>query len=106
MPASLRKEFGVSWFQAGQPDLPWREVHALVVACLRDQSTALGAECAGFDYPASWPEIYTLQTLVGPDSQVLPFDREKAGKPIEVVTDAEVAEALESLNESIVFASE
>lgn len=68
----MRRVYGVSWEQAGQPSLPWREAHALVLAAIQDPSTPLGAEAAGWDYPAREVDLLLLMNL-GADPKVLPF---------------------------------
>lgn len=76
----MRRLYGVSWEQAGQPALPWREAHALVLAAIQDPSTPLGAEAAGWDYPAREIDLLLLMSL-GADPKVLPFTPTSSDPP-------------------------
>lgn len=93
----------MSWFQAGQRDLPWREAWALVMAALEDPSTRLGAAAAGWTYPATFPQLYIMRFLAGDNvKKALPFDVNDAA-PVEQASEDEVAAALAELEEELLF---
>lgn len=73
--ATMRERFGVSWAQAGQPSLPWREVLHLVRAAVADSSTTLGAAVAGWAYPARYVDLVLILAVGGKAAQkVMPYE--------------------------------
>lgn len=103
MPATLRARYGVSWWQAGQPNFPWPEVRALVLDALADPSTSLGAEAAGWEYPARLVDLVQVQALTGDQaSKVMPYKNTPA-TGTERITDDEITRAQAELAESIII---
>lgn len=94
----------MSWWHAGQPSFPWAEAKALILDAIADASTKLGAEHAGWEYPARTVDLLIVNALLGEDaSKVMPY---KDHAPAEEQTSqAEVAAALAALEESIIIAN-
>lgn len=107
LPATFRQVFHVSWFQAGTEALSWREAQVLTRAALADTTTPLGAEAAGWSYPASLPELLMLmlsahsREVARAVSRSLPFDPDGEAKAAEA---AEVEAARAELLASVRFA--
>nr|DAF39157.1 MAG TPA: hypothetical protein [Caudoviricetes sp.] len=94
----------MSWWQAGQPSFPWAEAKALVLDALADASTALGAEHAGWEYPARTVDLLIVNALLGEDaSKVMPYQENASAE--EPTSQSEVAAALAALEESIIIAN-
>ena len=98
LPATYRQLYSTSWYAAGTTTLPWPEALALTQHALADTSCPLGAEEAGWDYPASVIDVVRLLTTA--DSReslravkkMLPFDvdaeiRAKAAQEVEEARD-------------------
>ena len=79
--------------------LSWGEACDLLDAALDDSTTPLFAAVAGWDWPASMPEILSIVGTFGKEAhKVLPFNEDAP-----TVSDAEVAAAHESLQQHIRF---
>ena len=80
----------------------WGELVALTRAALNDPSTRLGAEAAGWKYPATEPEIFGLIADYGKRvRKILPFDLDAA---VSDASRAEVDAANAELEQSIIIA--
>lgn len=92
----------MSWWQAGQPHFPWPEVRALVLDALADPSTSLGAEAAGWEYPARLVDLVQVQALTGDQARrVMPY-KDKPTRAEQATRD-EIARAQAELAESIII---
>lgn len=81
LPATMRERYGFPWGCLGQPQAPIAEAVTLTKAALADTSTLLGAEHAGWEFPATVPELMHLMLQVDPRyaKTVLPFDPDDPG---------------------------
>lgn len=81
LPATMRERYGFPWGCLGQPQAPIAEAVTLTKAALTDTSTQLGAEHAGWEFPATVPELMHLMLQVDPKyaKMVLPFDPDDPG---------------------------
>lgn len=96
----------------GTEALPWGEARDLVLSAAGDPSTALGAEMAGWAYPATMPEL--IQTLVtaaplgrdgmGAIRALMPWEMGRALAA--VPTAADVAKALSEIDQEVRFEDE
>lgn len=94
----------MSWWQAGQPSFPWAEAKALILDAIADASTTLGAEHAGWEYPARTVDLLIVNALLGEDARkVMPYPENASAE--EPTSQAEVAAALAALEESIIIAN-
>ncbi len=102
---TLRETFGVGLTDLGG-GVSWGEAKLLLEAAVEDTGTALGAELAGWAYPASVP------TLIGIIAQVrdpkasrglMPWVLQVSGRR-PTVSDEELAAARAELEGGIVFA--
>jgi hypothetical protein len=102
---TMRETFGVGLSDLGGA-LSWGEAHLLLQGAMSDTSTILGAELAGWAYPASLKDIVMLAgTLRDKDAtrRAMPWSRD--WRQEEVATPEEVAQAQAELEDGIVFSS-
>jgi hypothetical protein len=79
----------------------WGEVRILLQEAAGDPSTALGAELAGWSYPATVPALLTLSAQLGKQSRdVMPWVLVLRG---DQATPEEVATALAEIDSGLVF---
>lgn len=79
--ATLRERFGVSLYGTVEPPM-WEELVALTRTAMSDTSTRLGAEAAGWQYPATEVQLLGLIGQFGKRAaSVLPFDPNEADTP-------------------------
>ena len=100
---TLRETFGVGLSDLGD-GLSWGEAKLLLEEAAADPSTALGAELAGWAYPASTLDLLGIVAQFGKkatEARLMPWQmaEDRAGQP----TPDEIAEAEAALAESIVF---
>lgn len=96
----------------GTEALCWGETRDLVMSAAGDPSTALGAEMAGWAYPATTPQI--IQALMtsaqlGRDGMrvaksLMPWEMGKALAAAPTASD--VAKALSEIDQEVIFADE
>jgi hypothetical protein len=93
----------------GTGALSWGEARDLVISAAADPSTALGAELAGWSYPASVPQI--AQVIVSA-AQLGRKGSKAAGKLMpwalgakrrETPTPKEIAKAQKEIDEEVIF---
>lgn len=102
--ARTLRAFGVGISDLGDR-LLWGEAKLLLEGAAHDTSTLLGAELAGWAYPASTVELLSLLAQVGDakvSKKLMPWalPKNEAGADA-----AEVAEAQAALDEGLVFSS-
>lgn len=86
----------------------WGEARFLIEAAASDPSTVLGAELAGWAYPASTPDLISLIAQIGnpkASKKLMPWALENPRGTKPNATDEEIAEAHAELDAGIVFAS-
>lgn len=104
------RTYGLSIMDIGSDRLTWGEAYLLLKAAATDTSTRLGAELAGFAYPASMPQLYMLlATISDRDAamSIMPWsvrEREEQ-KKAHAVTQSEMDVAAAALDAEIVIAS-
>lgn len=100
---TLRETFAVGLSDLGDR-LTWGEAKLLLEQAASDGGTALGAELAGWSYPASLLQLLTLSAQIGDknaSAKVMPWALDLS-RP-ERASDAEIAAADAELEEAIVF---
>lgn len=105
MARTLRETFGVGLSDLGGA-LRWGEVRLLIEAAAGDPGTALGAELAGWAYPASIRDLISLTAQIGDpkaSKRVMPWAMDGIRKRGTQATAAEVAAADAELEAEIVF---
>lgn len=88
--------------------LSWGEAKILIEEAAADQGTALGAELAGWAYPASLRELLSLIAEIGDQKasrKVMPWVMKNSRNGEAAATADEVALAQAELEDGIVFAS-
>lgn len=81
--------------------LTWGEAQTLIHEAAGDPSTALGAELAGWSYPAAVPTLLTLSAQLGKQSRdVMPW---VLMLRTDQATPEEVAKAITEIEEGLVF---
>lgn len=101
--ARTLRSFGVGISDLGD-GLSWGEAHLLIEEAAGDPSTHLGAELAGWAYPASLPDLLSLAAQIGNEKaarKVMPWVMQ-TGRDVQA-TPAEVAIATAQLEDGIVF---
>lgn len=101
---TLRETFGVGLSDLGD-GLIWGEAKLLLEQAAEDPATALGAELAGWAYPASIPTLISLVAQIGdPKSskKVMPWSMKVPRREQQATLD-EVAAAAAELEDGIVF---
>lgn len=86
--------------------LTWGEAQILIEEAASDPSTRLGAELAGWAYPASAPDLIALVAQIRDEKtakKLMPWSLQVARGP--AATPDEVAVAQADLESEIVFAS-
>ncbi|WGD38473.1 hypothetical protein [Lysinibacter sp. HNR] len=86
--------------------LSWGEAKLLIEAAASDPGTALGAELAGWAYPASTSELISLSAqIANPDvaKKLMPWALERPGKKEAGASADEIAIATAELDAGIVF---
>ena len=99
---TLRETFGVGLSDLGGA-LRWGEARLLIEAAAGDPGTALGAELAGWAYPASTKDLISLTAQIGDpkaSKRVMPWALQR---PASTATPDEVAVAQAQLEDEIVF---
>lgn len=102
MARTLRETFGVGLSDLGGA-LRWGEARLLIEAAAGDPGTALGAELAGWAYPASIRDLISLTAQIGDpkaSERVMPWALQR---PATAATSDEVAVAQAELEDEIVF---
>lgn len=97
---TLREMGGVGLTDLGD-GLSWGEARDLIEAAIADPSTVLGAEMAGWAYPASMKDIFMLTAAIRDPKvarQLMPW----VIKTSDATAD-EIAEAEAALEDGIVF---
>ncbi|MEX8031678.1 hypothetical protein AB6V29_01435 [Microbacterium sp. 20-116] len=105
---TLRASCGVSISELGD-GLTWGEAHSLLTRAAGDSATALGAELAGWAYPASMPELLTILISAGGEKALVKAAMGAMPWAMKTprgsdATAEEVATAQAELEDSIVFA--
>lgn len=101
----MREAFGVGLSDLGD-GLTWGEAKLLIEEAAADPSTALGAELAGWAYPASTPTLLALIAQIGDrnaSAAVMPWEMARPGAAEDRPTADEVAVAEAALEDGIVF---
>lgn len=99
---TLRETFGAGLSDLGGA-LRWGEARLLLEAAAGDPGTALGAELAGWAYPASIRDLISLTAQIGDpkaSKRVMPWALQR---PATAATSDEVAVAQAELEDEIVF---
>ncbi|MDI9889976.1 hypothetical protein [Microbacterium sp. IEGM 1404] len=102
---TLRETFGVGISDLGG-GLTWGEAHTLLVEAASDTGTALGAELAGWAYPANLRELITMIATIGDrkaSQKVMPWVMKNPRGAVSNASAAEIAEAQAELEDDIVF---
>ena len=103
----MLETFGVGLSDLGD-GLSWGEAKLLIEEASSDQSTALGAELAGWAYPASIRDLISLSAqIANPDvaQKLMPWTLEQPGSKEPNATADEVAQAIAELDSGIIFGS-
>ncbi|MGW9345586.1 hypothetical protein ACWGR3_28955 [Streptomyces albidoflavus] len=101
---TLRETFGVGLSDLGD-GLSWGEAKLLIEEAADDPSTHLGADLAGWAYPAGFRDLLSLAAAIGNEKaarKVMPWALSL--KSDVKATPAEVAIATAELEDGIVFA--
>lgn len=104
---TLRETFSVGLSDLGDA-LSWGEAIVLIEEASADPSTALGAELAGWAYPATMPQLLTMIGAIGSERasrKVMPWALSSPRSNQPKATTEEVAIAQAELEDGIVFAS-
>jgi hypothetical protein len=104
---TLRENFGVGISDLGG-GLTWGEAHTLLTEAAADTGTALGAELAGWAYPASMSQLITMIATIGDrkaSQKVMPWVMKNLRDGAPSATAEELAQAQAELEDGIVFAS-
>ena len=86
--------------------LSWGEAKLLIREAANDPSTALGAELAGWAYPASLRELLSLMAQIGNQqaaNKVMPWAMKDPRQRESRATPDEIAAATAQLEDDIVF---
>lgn len=86
----------------------WGEAKLLLEAAASDPATVIGAELAGWAYPASTPQLISLIAQIGDQKaskKLMPWTLALSTQKKPEFTAEEVAEAEAELEEGIVFSS-
>ena len=84
----------------------WGEAKLLIEAAAADPGTALGAELAGWAYPATTPALIALVAEIGnpkASKKLMPWAMKNPRQQSNGPTPDEVAEAAAELEDGIVF---
>lgn len=84
----------------------WGEAKLLIEAAASDPATVIGAELAGWAYPASTPQLIGLIAQIGDkkaSKKLMPWSLENPNRKKPDFTAEEVAEAEAALEAGIVF---
>lgn len=103
---TLRETFGVGLSDLGD-GLTWGEARLLLEEAASDPSTALGADLAGWAYPATTPMLISLSAQINDRSaakRLMPWEMGSSGTK-HGASDEELAAAQAELNAGIVFAT-
>lgn len=104
---TLRETFGVGLSDLGGA-LSWGEAKLLLEAAAGDPATALGADLAGWAYPASTPVLISLVAQIGnptASKRLMPWALTNPRSKKSDATAEEIAAATAELEDGIVFAS-
>lgn len=99
---TLRETFGVGLTDLGD-GLSWGEAKLLLEEAAADPSTALGAELAGWSYPATHVDLFSLIATIGNKDAAMKVMPWAFGGGRQSASDAEIAAANAELEASIVF---
>lgn len=105
MARTLRETFGVGLSDLGDA-VTWGEARLLIEEASSDPATALGAELAGWAYPANLPALLTLIATIGDQRasrKVMPWVMKNPRSAGPSATDEEIATAQAELEDGIVF---
>ncbi|WP_247956453.1 hypothetical protein [Microbacterium galbinum] len=103
--ARTLRAFGVGISDLGD-GLLWGEAKLLLEGAAADPSTLLGAELAGWAYPASTLDLLTLIASIGDSKaskKLMPWALPRQNK--QTADAAEIAEAQAALDDGLVFSS-